>query len=585
MASGRRMRIIFLVFIVIAGVIFFHCGSVRQAVSPSIPYNQPSSTKTAIHFKKSSIDWASYPTYFPAQSIAKLPTGRPKQLPQVQHQFKKGEHDAIAAKRAAAVRDAFTRSWKDYKSRACFHDELSPLSGGYKDPYGGWAATLVDTLDTLWIMGLKDEFYHAAAAAVAIDFGNTTEGTTSINLFETTIRHLGGLLSAYDLSSERALLDKAEELGDLLYIAFDTPNRIPGFWLNFEDARAGRQLAGTHDPSASPTSLSLEFTRLAQLTGKDKYYDAIDHVSRFLERTQEESKLPGMWPAMINFRQEDVRGDNSFALGALADSLYEYLPKMYILVGGRDGAEAYKKMYRRAMEVVTEHILFRPMLPKSEDILFAGTAFVHDDGAIQLVPEGQHLHCFLGGMFALAGKMFNDPEHVSIGERLARGCAWVYNSFPTGLMPEYFSLLECPSLKPCSWDESLWDKEGNTSLAKGFRHARDPRYQLRPEAIESLFILYRITGQEDLRDMAWTMFESILAGTKAPYGHAAVKDVTVKGPTEKEDSMEVCHFSWGRSLRYANRPIELLARRDAQVLLLDILTSRTRQSRRLCVID
>lgn len=388
-------------------------------------------------------------------------------------------------------------------------------------------------------MGLKDEFYNAAAAAVAIDFGNTTEGTTSINLFETTIRHLGGLLSAHDLSGEPALLEKAKELGDLLYIAFDTPNRIPGFWLNFDDARAGRQLAGTHDPSASPTSLSLEFTRLAQLTGDDKYYDAINRVSRFLERTQEESKLPGMWPAMINFRQGHVRGDNSFALGALADSLYECLPKMYVLLGGRNGAEAYKKMYLRAMEVVTEYILFRPMLPKREDILFAGTTFVHDDGGIQLVPEGQHLHCFLGGMFAVGGRLFGDQQHVSIGERLARGCAWVYNSFPTGLMPEYFSLLECHSLKACSWNESLWDKEGNKSLTKGFRHARDPRYQLRPEAIESIFILYRITGQEDLRDTAWTMFESIMAGTRAPFGHAAVKDVTVSGIPEKEDSMEV----------------------------------------------
>ncbi|KAH8906280.1 glycosyl hydrolase [Coniochaeta sp. PMI_546] len=548
MASVRRSRLVFTATVIFALFVFLHYGPIRQAVSPSTPYVQPASfTKPVIQFKKSSIDWESYPTYYPAQSVTKLPTGKAQQLPRVQYQFKKSKHDAIAVKRALAVREAFIRSWKDYKDHAWLHDELLPLSGGFKDPFGGWAATLVDSLDTLWIMGLKDEFYAAAAAAVAIDFGNTTGGTTSINLFETTIRHLGGLLSAYDLSGEPALLKKAKELGDLLYIAFDTPNRIPGFWLNFEDARAGRQLAGTHDPSASPTSLSLEFTRLSQLTRDDKYFDAITRVSKFLERTQEESKLPGMWPAMINFQQEHVRGDNSFALGALADSLYEYLPKMYVLLGGRQGAESYKKMYRRAMEVVEEHILFRPMLPKSEDILFAGTTFVNDDGGIQLVPEGQHLHCFLGGMFAIAGKIFNDQDHVSIGERLARGCAWVYRSFPTGLAPEYFSLLECPSLKPCSWDESLWDKEGNKNLTKGFRHARDPRYQLRPEAIESIFILYRITGQEDLRDIAWTMFESIMAETKAPFGHAAVKDVTVS-PAEKEDSME--SFWLAETLKY-----------------------------------
>jgi mannosyl-oligosaccharide alpha-1,2-mannosidase len=430
------------------------------------------------------------------------------------------------------------RSWKDYKQHAWLHDELKPLTGGHKDPFGGWAATLVDSLDTLWIMGLKDEFYEAAAAAVAIDFANTTTGTTSVNLFETTIRHLGGYLSAYDLSGEPALLEKAKELGRLLYIAFDTPNRIPGFWLDFEDAKAGRQLAGTHDPSASPASLSLEFTRLAQLTGEDKYYDAIHRVTTFLERTQEDSKLPGMWPAMINFQEEHVRGDNSFALGALADSLYEYLPKMAILLGGRNHSQMYEKMYRRSMDVAIKQLLFRPMLPNNEDILFAGTTFVHDDG-FQLVPEGQHLHCFLGGLFALAGKSFDIPEHVAIGERLARGCAWVYSAMPTGLMPEYFSLLECPSLEGCAWNETRWELEGDKTLKKPFKHARDPRYQLRPEAIESIFILYRITGQDEYREIAWRMFESIMEGTKAPFGHAAVKNVTVVGVTEKEDSMEV----------------------------------------------
>lgn len=73
---------------------------------------------------------------------------------------------------------------------------------------------------------LHDDFYQAAQVAVELDWANTTEH--SANLFETTIRHLGGLLSAYDLSGERALLKKAKELGDMLYMAFDTPNGIPG---------------------------------------------------------------------------------------------------------------------------------------------------------------------------------------------------------------------------------------------------------------------------------------------------------------------------------------------------------------------
>ncbi|POS69005.1 glycosyl hydrolase family 47 [Diaporthe helianthi] len=124
--------------------------------------------------------------------------------------------------------------------------------------------------------GFYDEFYQAGQVAVELDWANTTE--TAANLFETTIRHLGGLLSAYDLSGENALLLKAKELGDMLYMAFDTPNGMPGFWIDWNNARAGNQVAGSFDPSASPSSLCLEFTRLAQITREDKYWSVtVDH--------------------------------------------------------------------------------------------------------------------------------------------------------------------------------------------------------------------------------------------------------------------------------------------------------------------
>lgn len=117
--------------------------------------------------------------------------------------------------------------------------------------------------------------------------------------------------------------------------------------MDWGNARAGRQVAGTADPSASPASLGLEFTRLAQLTGEDKYYSAIDRVRAFLHRTQDETRIPGMWPRQLDFQNERADHDG-FTLGALADSLYEYLPKMYILTGGL--ADTYEPMYRKASE-------------------------------------------------------------------------------------------------------------------------------------------------------------------------------------------------------------------------------------------
>ncbi|KAM0308617.1 hypothetical protein ACHAPQ_012641, partial [Fusarium lateritium] len=58
-------------------------------------------------------------------------------------------------------------------------DELMPISIKGKDNFGGWAATLVDSLDTLWIMGLKEEFNEAAQAAAMLNWGETHEGAVN----------------------------------------------------------------------------------------------------------------------------------------------------------------------------------------------------------------------------------------------------------------------------------------------------------------------------------------------------------------------------------------------------------------------
>ncbi|KAK0652501.1 glycoside hydrolase family 47 protein [Cercophora newfieldiana] len=533
---------------VVAGVFLLAIILLRSSyAAPSSDRPSAASFGRDVRFQPSSgLDWSTLPQRFPVPLTHQLPTGPPRRLGRVQHEFSKYKRDATTKKRQDAVRAAFVRSWNSYKKHAWLRDELTPVTGEGKTTFGGWAATMVDALDTLWIMDLHEDFFLAAAAAAQLDWANTTD--TSVNLFETTIRHLGGLLSAYDLSGEPALLRKATELGNMIYMAFDTPNRLPGFWLNFENAKQGQQIAGINDPSASPCSLSLEMTRLTQLTGDVKYYDAISRVTDFLERTQNKSKLPGMWPKTINFRDETVN-ESGFTLGALADSLYEYLPKMAVILGGRE--PRYERMHLAAMDVVVDHLLFRPMLPDSEkhhDILFAGDAYVHPD-SIDHNPEGQHLSCFTGGMFALGGKLFDIPEHVKIGERLARGCAWAYEAFPAGVMPEIFGIVPCSSAQgPCPWDEERWRKDGDESLKKGFSNARDPRYILRPEAIESLFILYRITGNEELRDVAWRMFQSIMASTETILANSAIADVTAQGGTTKLDSME--SFWLAETLKY-----------------------------------
>ncbi|KAM0234646.1 hypothetical protein ACHAP5_009997 [Fusarium lateritium] len=526
--SLRKSRTV-LVAMVVGLLLFWHLSS-----SPT------STPKSRLQFRPSSFDWSTHRQFYPPPNIKPLPTEKPRKLPQVQANNGKFKHTSTTKSRQKAVQDEFLRSYRSYKQYAWMKDELMPISIKGKDNFGGWAATLVDSLDTLWIMGLKEEFNEAAQAAATLNWGETHEG--AVNLFETTIRHLGGLLGAYELSGEEVILKKAIELGEMLYVAFDTPNRLPGFWLNFEDARNGKQVAGIHDPSASPSSLVMEFTRLSQITGDPKFYDATDRVTQFLVKTQNHTLLPGMWPLCLDFQNEQVH-DNTFSLGALADSLYEYLPKMHALLGGVD--ENYEVMYRTAMDVVKKNLLYRPMLPEQNDILFSGDVRVNDN-KIELSTESQHLTCFTGGMFALGGKLLEIEEYVKIGEKLARGCGWAYKAFPTGMMPEIFDLVRCPTLEPCEFENERWTPQ-RKSIPPSFQHARDPRYLLRPEAIESIFIMYRITADSQWQDMAWDMFKAIVRYTSTEHANAGIADV-VDIETVKVDSME--SFWLSETLKY-----------------------------------
>lgn len=144
--------------------------------------------------------------------------------PRIQHKFTDPAEDP---ERLSAVKDEFIHAYQGYKGRAWLHDEVKPLSGGTHTQYCGWAATLIDTLDTLYIMGFEEEFEEATDAVLRMSFKYAPSLACSVNPFEMTIRHLGGLLSAYDMSGSRdeALKRKAVEMGELLYQAF-ARNRI-----------------------------------------------------------------------------------------------------------------------------------------------------------------------------------------------------------------------------------------------------------------------------------------------------------------------------------------------------------------------
>jgi mannosyl-oligosaccharide alpha-1,2-mannosidase len=252
------------------------------------------------------IHWEKQVEHFPVpkESIIKLPTGVPVQIPKIQHNFNDETPNAKInrEKRQAKVKEEFKKAWTGYKKHAWLHDELSPVTGNFRDPFCGWAATLVDTLDTLWIMGLQEEFEEAAKAVDLIDFTTTPRG--DIPMFETTIRYMGGLLAAYDVSDGqyKNLLAKAVELGDILMGAFDTPNRMPVLYYRWKPTFASQpKRAGQRSNTAELGSLSMEFTRLSQLTHNPRYYDAIARITNALSDWQDRgTKLDGVFPDNID---------------------------------------------------------------------------------------------------------------------------------------------------------------------------------------------------------------------------------------------------------------------------------------------
>lgn len=67
----------------------------------------------------------------------------------------------LLTRKQEKIVEAMRHSWSGYVQYAWGFDELMPLSKSGKNSFGGLGATVVDSLDTLWLMGLKEEFKQA----------------------------------------------------------------------------------------------------------------------------------------------------------------------------------------------------------------------------------------------------------------------------------------------------------------------------------------------------------------------------------------------------------------------------------------
>ena len=503
-------------------------------------------------------------------------------LPRVQFGFNApGKHsgmknraqaDELNRRRQQLVRNAFIRSWEGYKKHAWGHDELQPISNGSSDPFNvstfaheadfqhmyadsplfqGWGATIVDALDTLLVMDLPEEYNYARQHVRDIDF-TLISGSRSaygnadgrIPVFETAIRYLGGLVSAYDLSGDSLMRDRAEELAQLIMPAFTTLSGVPVGRLKMGGV-SGTTSSGSVILSEA-TSLLLEFTRLWQVTGNRTYYDQVQRVTDWFDRnltSKGNGMLGSLLPTSINPEAGAMYGQFSF--GGMADSYYEYLIKEYQLLGGR--VDQYKRMYSNAIDDAKKYLFYQVASVPDTPMLIAGVT-----SGNQYTLKQEHLACFSGAMVGLGSRLLPYREGDLVEARhLAESCYWMYNSTLTGIGPEdivFYKTDDDDRFEIISGGDTKADRRGRArgNPQVGVRSVHSD-YKNRPEAIESIFYMWRITGDEQWRERGWQMFASWVTHCMTPTGFSGIWDVN-QVPASMTDSME--SFAFAETLKY-----------------------------------
>jgi len=447
--------------------------------------------------------------------------------------YEKGESDAVAISRRAHVKRAMQHAWKGYETYAFGRDELLPETLKGHDNWGGMGTTLVDSLDTLWLMNMTEEFQRARDWC---DSKLTHNRPRKVSVFETTIRSLGGLLSAYDWSQDPVFLRHAEDLGRRLFKAFDNPSGIPWGQINLSTGEhSNLGWTGNSAIISEVGTLQIEFRLLARLTGNEEYKKKSERVF-FILRSM--APPDGLYPYFIRNRGAKPEfANHKLTFGAMSDSLYEYMLKIW-LQGGRTEF-LYREMYDKSIQGMHDKLL-QVSSP-------TGLVYIADENSGTLDTKMDHLVCFMGGLLALGA--YTDPlgleseraqRDLKTAKALTYTCYQMYARMPTGISPEFIQVHE----------------GSDFDIGRGA-----PHYLLRPEAVESFFVLYHLTGDPVYREWGWEVFQAIERYCRTEGGYGSLHDVTRVG-AQPDNKME--SFFLAETLKYLyllfdpETPIDLL---------------------------
>ncbi|OJD30144.1 mannosyl-oligosaccharide-alpha-mannosidase [Diplodia corticola] len=476
--------------------------------------------------------------------------------------------------RRAEVKEAFVTSWEAYSKYAWGYDRFHPVSkkGSQMSSKGlGWI--IVDSLDTLMLMNLSSQLSDARLwVSRNLDYDQDQD----VNTFETTIRMLGGLLSAHYLAKELRLpgassrrdyiyLSKAVDLADRLLGAYDSPSGIPYASIDLRTGRGIRSHAdGGASSTAEATTLQLEMKYLSNITGNDVYWRKAEHVMKVIDDNAAEAGLVPIFvdPHSGRFTTREIR------LGSRGDSYYEYLIKQYLQTSHQE--PIYAHLWAEALAGIQQHLV----IPTAHARLTFVAELPHGIGA-PLSPKMDHLVCFLPGAIALGAtgaiaEQYAAARHelmpggwtredkdgqMALARELMKTCWAMHGVTATGLAPEivWFDADEAVlsrrekgsvpgPLAESSDDRALWEKDCTVKPL-------DAHNLQRPETVESLFVMWRVTRDPVYREWGWEIFKAfrehtLVAGGE---GYSSVGDVNAVPPPMR-DNME--SFWLAETLKY-----------------------------------
>lgn len=465
-------------------------------------------------------------------------------------------------------------------------DDTRPLSHSASS-WLFYAATLHDALDTLYLANLTVEYDQAVSFLLKADLQTTSYHPTKT--FEYSLRILGGLLGAHSVSADPRLLQQAQRAAlALLEGPFrSSPTPLPRMFdilapptssfantklsvllhqLYAKLYRWGRDAFTQehHFQSLAGVGSFIELPYLTALTGDERYRQAADaifqHVRYYTSSNyNNQVMIPTAWNVMTGAPVN--RGGR---LGSGADSFYEYLIKQPVLHGCTDGGEQHSGSCRKTDQdmlafyktVVSKAIRPRHVLSTSTNV-----SYPVDNGN-----EFHHLLCFVPGMLALGAVELGQTNDLDLAEELVEGCHQAYQDSVTGFAPEQARVTAGGRLLP----------------------GQHSQYLLRPEYVESLFVLYRLTHNPRYQQLGWKVFQSLEAHCQVPNGYAGIRNVHHDNITAASMVDDTPSYFLAETLKY----LLLLFGPDDYLSLDDfVLTTeahplrRVRATKPLCVVD